>query len=69
MLAVTRRSEHARRQTHATRTDQVTTIDCPFCDQPVELDLATAAELSCDGCNIRVEIARDPAPIVVAAAA
>jgi hypothetical protein len=51
------------------RTDQVTTIDCPSCDQPVELDLATAAELSCDGCNIRVEIARDPAPIVVAAAA
>jgi hypothetical protein len=47
----------------------VTTIDCPFCDQPVELDLATAAELSCDACLVRVEIARDPAPIVVAAAA
>lgn len=47
----------------------MTTIDCPFCDQPVELDLATAAELSCDDCNVRVEIARDPAPIVVAAAA
>jgi DNA-directed RNA polymerase subunit RPC12/RpoP len=46
----------------------VTTIDCPFCDQPVELDLAKA-ELTCDGCNVRVEIARDPAPIVVAAAA
>jgi hypothetical protein len=47
----------------------VTTIDCPFCDQPVELDLATAAELTCDACLVRVEIARDPAPIVVAAAA
>ena len=56
-------------KSHATRTRPVTTIDCPFCDQPVELDLATAAELACDGCNVRVEIARDPAPIVVGAAA
>ena len=45
------------------------TTDCPFCDQPVELDLIATAELTCDACNVRVEIARDPAPIVVAAAA
>ena len=47
----------------------MTTTDCPFCDQPVELDLTTSVELTCDACNVRVEIARDPAPIVVAAAA
>ena len=45
------------------------TTDCPFCDQPIELDLATSTELACDGCRVRVEIARDPAPLVVAAAA
>ena len=47
----------------------MTTIECPFCDQPVELDLAGNAGLSCDGCQVRVEIAADPAPIVIAAAA
>ena len=45
----------------------MTTTDCPFCDQPVDLDL-TAAELTCDGCMVRVAIAPDPAPIVAAAA-
>jgi hypothetical protein len=45
------------------------TTDCPFCDQPVELDLRTSTELTCDGCQVRVEIAADPAPLVVAAAA
>ena len=44
------------------------TTDCPFCDQPVELDLATSNELACDGCRVRVEIAADPAAIVAAAA-
>ena len=47
----------------------MTTVNCPFCDQPVELDLATSGELVCDACSIRVEIARDPSPIVVPAAA
>jgi endogenous inhibitor of DNA gyrase (YacG/DUF329 family) len=51
------------------RTEAVTTIDCPFCDQPVELDLATAVEVACDTCQIRVEVAPDPLPLVVAAAA
>ena len=45
------------------------TTDCPFCDQPVELDLVTSNELTCDGCHVRVEIAADPAPRAVAAAA
>ena len=47
----------------------MTTIECPFCDQPVELDLATAVEAACDTCQIRVELAPDPLPLVVAAAA
>jgi hypothetical protein len=52
------------------RTEAVTTIDCPFCDLPVELDLATAVEVACDTCHIRVEVAApDPLPLVVAAAA
>ena len=44
------------------------TTDCPFCDQPVELDPVTSTELTCDGCQIRVEIAADPAQVVAAAA-
>jgi endogenous inhibitor of DNA gyrase (YacG/DUF329 family) len=47
----------------------MTTIDCPFCDQPVELDLATTVEVGCDTCQTRVELAADPSPLVVAAAA
>jgi hypothetical protein len=45
------------------------TTDCPFCDQPVELELVTSTELTCDGCQIRVEIAADPAALAIAAAA
>lgn len=45
------------------------TTACPFCDQPVELDLLASDELACDGCQVRVEIAADPTPLVVAAAA
>jgi hypothetical protein len=45
----------------------VTTIDCPFCDQPVELDLATGTELACDGCRVQVEIAADPVSVAAAA--
>ena len=47
----------------------MTTIECPFCDQPLELDLATAVEVACDTCQVRVELAADPLPLVVAAAA
>ena len=47
----------------------MTTIDCPFCDQPLQLDLATAVEVDCDTCQVRVELAADPMPLVVAAAA
>ena len=45
------------------------TTDCPFCDQPVELDFRASTELTCDRCQVRVEIAADPAPLVGAAAA
>ena len=44
------------------------TTDCPICDQPVELDVIAASVLACDNCQIRVEIAADPAPLVAAAA-
>jgi hypothetical protein len=47
----------------------MTTIDCPFCDQPVQLDFATAVEVGCDACQIRVELAPDPLPLSVPAAA
>jgi hypothetical protein len=47
----------------------MTTIECPFCDQPLELDLATAVEAACDACHVHVELAADPLPLVVAAAA
>jgi hypothetical protein len=47
----------------------MTTIDCPFCDQLVELDLATAVDVACDACQVRVELAPDPIRLVVAAAA
>jgi len=47
----------------------MTTIDCPFCDQPAELDLATAVDVTCETCQVRVELAPDPIPLVVAAAA
>ena len=45
------------------------TTECPFCDQPVELDLLASNELTCDGCQVRIEIASDPTPLVIAAAA
>jgi hypothetical protein len=47
----------------------MTTIDCPWCDAPLEIELATAVEIVCDGCLVRVELATDPAPALVAAAA
>ena len=47
----------------------MTTIECPFSDQPLELDLATAVDAACDTCQVRVELAADPLPLVVAAAA
>jgi hypothetical protein len=47
----------------------MTTIDCPFCDHPVELELTGAVEIACDACLVHVEIAPDPTPVVVAAAA
>ncbi len=43
------------------------TVDCPWCDGPIALE-ADAADASCDGCSIRVELAPD-LPVVTARAA
>jgi hypothetical protein len=45
----------------------MTTIPCPWCDEPVELD-AALAELTCADCRVTVEIAADPAAPLAAAA-
>ncbi len=45
----------------------MTTIECPWCDAPLELEFP-ATELACDGCLVRVEFAADPAPVLAAAA-
>jgi hypothetical protein len=42
------------------------TIDCPWCDGPVAIE---EDALECAGCAVRVEIAPDPAPIRLDAAA
>lgn len=47
----------------------MTTIECPSCEQPVEFDLTVDNELRCGACLIHVELAPDPAPPVLVAAA
>jgi hypothetical protein len=42
--------------------------DCPFCLQPVPLDAATGT-MECGDCRIILELAWDPQPQVLAAAA
>ena len=42
--------------------------DCPFCLQPVPLDAATGT-MECRDCRIILELAWDPQPQVLAAAA
>ena len=44
------------------------TIECPWCETPIEADLRTATELSCDACVVTVDFAADPAPVLAAAA-
>ena len=46
----------------------MTTIDGPGCDEPVELELSTAVEMSCATCQVHVELAADPRPVVAQAA-
>jgi hypothetical protein len=46
----------------------MTTIECPWCDEPVELELSIATELSCGTCQVHVELAADPRPVVAQAA-
>lgn len=46
----------------------MTTIECPWCDEQVELDLPAAVELTCVGCNVTVELAADSHPAIAQAA-
>jgi len=46
----------------------MTTLECPWCEAPVEIDVSTAVDLACDSCLVRVELAPDPAPVFAAAA-
>ena len=46
----------------------MTTIDCPWCAGPATLD-ATMTAVSCDGCGVHADVADDPEPIVLDAAA
>jgi len=46
----------------------MTTIDCPWCEAPIEIDLPSAVEITCDACRIHVELAADPTPPLAAAA-
>ena len=46
----------------------MTTLECPWCEAPVEIDLSRAVDLTCDSCLVRVELAADPAPVLAAAA-
>jgi hypothetical protein len=40
----------------------MTTIECPWCTEPVGLEASSLSEIRCDGCGIAVEIAPDPPP-------
>ena len=42
--------------------------DCPFCLQPVPLDAVTGT-MECRDCQILLELAEDPEPLVLAPAA
>lgn len=45
-----------------------TTIDCPWCAGEATLDAAMTA-VSCDGCGVAAEVADDPTPVALDAAA
>ena len=44
------------------------TIDCPWCEAPIEADLRIATDLTCDACVVTVDFAADPAPALATAA-
>jgi hypothetical protein len=52
----------------AARTAAMTTIDCPLCDGPARLD-DTEVALDCPACAVRIELAADPGPADLPAAA
>lgn len=45
------------------------TFDCPWCTEPVGAESTSLDALTCDACGITVEIAPDPAPLLVDRAA
>lgn len=45
----------------------MTTIECPFCDGPLPIE-AIGDAVACDGCNVIVDVAPDPAIELAAAA-
>jgi|WetSurMetagenome_2_1015567.scaffolds.fasta_scaffold1100369_2 hypothetical protein len=46
----------------------VTIVDCPLCDAPAAVDTALCT-LECAACGVRLELAEDHAPDVLATAA
>ena len=46
----------------------MTTIDCPWCAGPATVDAALTS-VDCDGCGALAEIAADPEPAILDAAA
>ena len=44
------------------------TIECPFCDEPVRMDV-NAEAVRCEACSVELEFAPDSASPVVAMAA
>jgi uncharacterized protein (DUF983 family) len=45
------------------------TVDCPWCAEPAMVDATEAAELICEACGVRADLAPDPAGDPVARAA
>jgi hypothetical protein len=45
------------------------TIECPWCDEKVNLETRLDETVTCDGCRVTVEIAPDPAGSSLAHAA
>ncbi len=46
----------------------MTSIPCPWCEAPLEADLHTAHDVTCDTCVVTIDLAPDLAPVLAAAA-
>jgi hypothetical protein len=51
----------------------MTELECPWCQEPVHLEMAVlsaeACRLRCDGCSVEVEIGDQPSVVFAAIAA